>query len=230
MTQIANATQKSLFAFWSQLSTHKTQFETSLALANLDVPYYLSNAAWFPKPRKLQELRAWYETLKLPAAVIVSKNKSQTLERALSLASFKLERQFLLSELRELRIPSKGECSVEQVSWQQMHELSKLLAIHYEQPQLAFNIGKSLSTAMQNDKRIYAFLSYGPENANPKGGMLVFDDIRALNAMFILDPDRSLEQRLFQEAKALNQKAFVLKELSALSGNSALILERWSVP
>ncbi len=208
------------FAFWSLLAEEKADLAGGWALANRDVPYLLSNAAWYAKAERLGEVVPWCEARGLPPAVTVPGASAP--QPALVAAGFSLELTFGFREVRG----REGSSLVEQVSWTQTRYAGELLAAHYEQPDLALAIGQSLSRALQADSRVQAFLSYRDA---PVGTMITFEDEETLAATVLLDADGSLEARLKLEAKARGKRALVLEALpEGVRLSSKRGLERWS--
>lgn len=200
-------------SFWSLLASERGKLAGGLALANTEVPFYLSNAAWGADPARLGEVVAWYGARGLPSAVVVPSGAGAGLAER----GFALE---LALGFRAARVRA-GSSLVEQVGWAQLRHAGELLAAHYRQPGLALAIAGSLVRAAQDDPRVLAFLAYGGEGA-PTGAMIAFEGEASLDAMLLADPDGSLEARLAQEARALGRRARVLETRD--EGG----LERWA--
>ena len=211
------------FTFWSQLVTEKLTLSESTALANTDVPYYLSNALWHLSPGKLADFIPWYEARKLPPAVIVPAAKPHVLEQALLETNFTFELSFAFRKAQK----SLDKTITEQVNWTQMGYAGELLATYYEQPELAINIGKGLGEALQKDSNIKAFLAYEDE---PVGTMIIYQGEKALSAMLLVDNNGALEHRLVTEAEILGLDAYVLEPVvDEATSDPELMLERWSI-
>ena len=209
------------FTFWSHLITEQASLAGGEALAHLEVPYLLSNAAWYPKPGQLQSVAEWYAERELPPALIVPSTRKDTLERTLQEGPFMLERGFIFRETVE----TEAESVVEQVDWRQTRCAGELLARYYEQPELALTIASSLAQVMQESSNVQAFLSY---QDNPVGAMVTFEQEDVLAAMLLVDEDGGLEHHLAQDAAQRGMRAFVLEALpeGATVGGG---LERWSI-
>ena len=206
--------------FYQTLKTAQNKLGDGVALANTDVAYLLGNAGWHVTPNYLDELIGWYEIMGLPPAVIVSREDDRDI---LKDRGFTLERSFAF------RTPesSSSKAQVEQVSWSQMRYAGQLLAQHYEQPENALAIGKSLTKAMQANEGIRSFLAYEDEAT---GVMVTFETARHLVSMLSVDGDGSLENRLVQEARSLGLEPLILEALPEGVGVvGELGLERWSI-
>ena len=209
------------FAFWHHLTTEQANLPGGTALANTNVPYLLSNAAWYPKLGQLQSVAEWYAVCELPPALIVPGRKEDDIERTLQEGPFMLERGFTFREALE----THSETLVEQVDWRQTRYAGALLARHYEQPDLELAIASSLADAMQKNPSVQAFLSY---KEDPVGAMVTFERDDTLTAMLLVDGDGGLETRLAQDAARRGLKGLVLEALpdGVTAGGG---LERWSI-
>ena len=209
------------FTFWRNLITEQDNLLGGTALANRNVAYLLSNAAWYPEPGKSQGVAEWYAVRELPPALIVPSQRENTVERILQEGPFTLERGFTFREAFE----TPSESLVEQVDWRQTRYAGELLARHYDQPSLSLAIASSLAHAMQQNPSIQAFLSY---EENPVGAMVTFERDDTLTAMLLVDGDGGLETRLAQDATRRGLKGLVLEALSdgVTAGGG---LERWSI-
>lgn len=213
------------FAFWSNLTTEQSNLPGGLALAQTGVPYFLSNAAWYPKAGELKSITEWYAARDLPPAIIVSGLRDEELGRALQDGPFMLEKSF---HFRTAETGSNNTNSfVEQVNWSQSRYAAELLADFYEQPELKFAVAKSFTAALQTEPKIYLFLAY---NEDPIGMMVTFERGDTLSAMLLVDTDTDLETRLIQEAEIRGLSPLVLE---VLPKNTTLRagqgLERWSI-
>lgn len=213
------------FTFWSSLSTEQAKLSSAKALAHKDVPYYLSNAAWYPKPGDLNSVTEWYAARDLPPALIVPALRAEGLERSLQDNSFQFEKQFQFRPA--VSSPDTPDTIVEQVSWSQSRNAAKLLADFYEQPALDFAIAKSLTAALQAESSFELFLAY---DETPVGAMLTFESKAYLSAVLLVDNESSLETRLVQEADSRGLTPFILEPLpDDTTPNAKRSLERWSI-
>lgn len=212
------------FAFWSQLVTESAELAGGTALAHLDVPYYLSNAAWYPVAAELKSVTEWYAAKHLPPSLIVPSLRDETLERSLQDGPFMLEKSF---HFRNAEPRSNSKLLVEQVNWSQSRYAAELLANAYEQPDLSFAIAKSLTTALQAEPNIHLFLVY---DEKPVGVMVTFESKEILSAMLFVDSGGELETRLYQEAELRGLSPVVLEVLpDNTTLRSERSLERWSI-
>lgn len=201
-------------AFWALLATERAEMAGGLALANTEVPFYLSNAAWGANPARLGEVTPWYGARGLPSAVVVPGGGGAGLAER----GFALELAFGFRAARG----REGSSLVEQVGWAQLRQAGELLAAHYRQPGLALAIARSLVRAAQDDARVQTFLAYDIGGA-AVGALTAFAAAGALAAMLLVDPDGALEARLAREAHALGLRARVF-EAGGEGG-----LERWAL-
>ena len=209
------------FAFWRHLATEQANLPGGVALANLSVPYLLSNAAWYLKPGQLQSIAEWYAVRELPPALIVPSSREKTLERTLQEGPFMLERSFTFREAVE----TKSESLVEQVDWRQTRYAGELLARYYDQPDLGLPIASTLTQVMQQTSDVQLFLGYQDD---PVGTMVTFEQGDTLLAMLSVDKNGGLEARLAQDAVRRGLQGFVLEALPdgvTVGGG----LERWSI-
>ena len=214
-------TYDTAFAFWSLLSTEQEKLAGGVALANTDVPYFLSNAAWYPQVGELQGVAEWYAARGLPPALIAPSKREDALERALQEGPFRLEHAFTFREAAE----TPAESLVEQVDWRQTRYAGELLARHYEQPDLGLAIGSSLADAVQKYPPVQAFLSYRDD---PVGAMVTFEHDDALIATLLADEGGGLETRLAQDAARRGLRGMVMELLpeGVTTGGG---LERWVI-
>lgn len=212
------------FRFWSRLTTETEDLLGGRALANLEVPYLLANAAWYPQADELASLIDWYAERDLPPAVVISGDEDAGLAPALRTASFRLERAFILREARASPLPHG--VVTEQVSWTQMRYAGEVLAAHYQQPELALAIGAGMTRLLETSQDVLAVLGYAPEAS---GVMLALEHETALVAMLLADESGALEVRLRAEARAQGKRALVLEALPERTTSvSATALARWS--
>ena len=221
------------FAFWSFLSTDTAELPGGKALSHAEVPYLLSNAAWYPRPGELKSVAEWYAARDLPPALVAPALRAAKLENALRDGPFELERAFVFREAaaREAVREDEGQPErvrdvVEQVSWAQTRYAGELLAGFYEQPGLAVAVAKSLTEAMRHSADVQTFLAYRDE---PVGTAVAFERENLLSAMLLLESG-GLEARLVRDAEARGLTAFVLETLpEGVTFRSERSLERWSV-
>lgn len=212
------------FRFWSRLTTETDDLPGGRALANLEVPYLLANAAWYPQAGGLASLNDWYAERDLPPAVVIADHEAEGLEPALRAASFRPERAFIFREARASPLPR--DVVTEQVSWTQLRYAGEVLAAHYQQPELALAIGAGMARLLEASQDVLAFLSYAPE---PSGVMLALEHEAALLVMLLADESGALEARLCAEARAQGKRALVLEALPERTTSvSATALARWS--
>lgn len=204
---------KSLIDFWSDLSTETQQFSGTVCLANLDVPFFLSNAAWLYTTSSAQAVKTWYKSKNLPIALILDPKQT------LSPIGFSRKEQFRLRQTRA----SASNVVVEQVSWSQMHLVGELLASHYEQAELSFAIAKCLTNTMQDNQAILAFVAF---NETAAGTSITLETEHSLITMLTVD-DGSIENHLHTLAESLGKEAFILELSDPHESSSTVILERW---
>ena len=211
------------FTFWSLLSTETAELAGGTALAHAEVPYLLSNAAWYPRPGELKSVAEWYAARDLPPALVVPGLRDDVLERTLQDGPFDLEQSFVF---RPAEVTDTSQNVVEQVSWAQTRYAGDLLASFYGQPDLAVAIAKSLTNAMQQNSDVQTFLAYQSE---PVGTMVTFEKEKTLSSMLLVESG-GLESRLVLEAAARGSTAFVLEPLpTGVTFRSRRSLERWSI-
>lgn len=211
------------YRFWSLLSSDKEILPGGKALANLEVPLLLANAAWYPKAAWLSSVFRWYEQRNLPPAVIVPGLKDQQLEYSLHQGSFCLELAlgFFQPDFKNM------SDLVEQVSWLQNRTSARLLAEHYGETAWELELSQTLTRAMQSNADIQNYLAY---NDKPKGAMITFTQTPFHLAMLLADAGGALKHRLVQDANRLNCQAYVLSTLSEKDTISPEYrLERWSI-
>ena len=210
------------FSFWSLLSTEQAEISGGRALAHSEVPYLLSNAAWYPRPGELKSVTEWYAARDLPPALIVPGERDDAVEHILQDGPFTVEQSFIFRAAE----PDEAASVVEQVSWAQTRYAGELLAGFYGQPELAVAVAKSLTNAVQQSPAVQVFLAYEDE---PVGTMVAFERENALSSMLLVESG-GLEPRLAQEAAARGLQAFVLEPLPAgVTFRSRRSLERWSI-
>ena len=212
------------FSFWSLLTTEKAELAGGRALLHSEVPYLLSNAAWYPQPGRLKSVAEWYAARDLPPALVVPALRDDNLERTLQEGPFELERAFIFREAEPQ--PEHAEDVVEQVSWTQTRYAGDLLASFYGQADLSIAVAKSVAKAMQHTPAVQTFLAYEKE---PVGVMVTFEQENVLSAMLLVGSG-GLEHRLAQEAAARSLRGVVLEALpEGIDQRSEMSLERWSI-
>ena len=215
-----------IFSFWSQLGQLEIT-DSGHALINLEVPFYLSNAIWYPNSENFDPIQAYYKAKQLPPAVIISNEKSKQLEPLLHQHAFQYKRSFQLRKANST-LTSHHDIHVEQVSWSLMRYAAELIANHYEQPDLLHSLSKQLTHLLQTDQKATAYLAYQNEAA---GAMISYESKNHTTAMLLVDVEGQLEHRLAQDAIQLNKQALILEALSpGVTESSHYIIERWSIP
>jgi hypothetical protein len=212
------------FNFWSLLTTEKESLSGGVALANLEVPFLLANAAWYPNAGELKTVAEWYSKRGLPPAVIVPALRDEALERALREDSFRLEQTFCFSRLEAGSFLKHNTRSVEQASWLQSRVAGDLLAAHFGEPQLGSLIGQTLSKAMQDVRHIRNYLAY--EN-KPVAAMIAFEQDGILASMLTTQSDL-FASTLLEEASIFEITPYLFEETGE-APNPSLCLERWSI-
>lgn len=207
-----------LLSFWQELANEVQQDQACL-LANLSIPFYLSNAAWLNHQHEFDDslISNWYQTRALPVAVL------QKAESLILPEPYKLEHKFILRKAKSNQSESKE--ITEQVNWSQLRFVAQLLATKYEQPDLVHELSKGLSKAMQNNPQIIAYLAY---DETAISALIAYITKTHLIAMLTKDNTGILEHRLYADAQQQNKTALVL-DLEELQSNEnpELILERW---
>jgi hypothetical protein len=213
------------FEFWSLLITEQQNLAGGTALANLEVPFLFSNAAWYPKIGKLKTVAEWYARRRLPPALIVPTERNTELERSLQEGLFSLEHSFGFQKVHIFSLLSKKQdVTIEQTSWTQTRVTGDLLALHYNEPSLGIAIGKSLSVAMQNSSQIRNYIAYAEK---PVAAMVTFEQNGILAAM-LCSQSKLFSQTLLEEASHLGLEPYIF-ETASHTNNKTLCLERWSI-
>ena len=212
------------FAFWSLLTTEYEPLTGSIALANVSVPFLLSNAAWYPKVGELKTVAEWYARRGLPPAMIVSSQRNPELEQTLQEGPFTLEQSFRFQSVHLPSLLRKQNSVVEQTPWTQARVTGDLLAQHYGEPDLGVAIGKSLSEAMQNSSYIRNYIAY---EQKPVAAMVTFEQNGVLTAM-LCSQNNLFSQTLLEEASHVGLEPYIFDTISD-SVNKAFCLERWSI-
>lgn len=212
------------FQFWSLLTTEKEELLGGFALANLELPLLLANAAWYPQVGQLKTVAEWYAKRNLPAALIVSGSKDKTLEHTLQEGPFTLEQSFGFLQLN----PQETSMAVvEQASWLQARNSADILARFYGEGQWNLELANTLSKAMQADLRIQNYITYA---SKPVGAMITFTEKPFHIAMLCGDSEGALWNRLEQDAQNLHCTAYVLQVVDKPQQvKPEDRLERWSI-
>jgi hypothetical protein len=121
------------FEFWSLLTTECENLAGGIALANLEAPFLLSNAAWYPKIGELKTIAQWYAKRGLPPALVVPSVRDEDLEHALQESAFTLEKTFAFIPIHTSSLIRLTNNTVEQASWLQSRVTAELLATHFGQ-------------------------------------------------------------------------------------------------
>ena len=175
------------------LATQQEKLAGGFALANLELPLLLSNAAWYPQVGQLNTVAEYYAKRKLPPALIVSGIKDKTLERTLLEGPFTLEQTFGFVQYESY----ETSIIVEQTSWLQSRNSADLLSNHYGESQWNLGLAQTLSKAMQADSRIQNYLAY---DSKPVAAMITFTEKPFHVAMLFSDYQGALWNRLEQDA------------------------------
>jgi hypothetical protein len=212
------------FAFWSCLTTERANLAGGTALANLEVPLLLANAAWYPKVGELQSVAQWYGERGLPPAVIVPNVRDLELEDTLQAGPFTLEQTFCFSPVTATSLLRLNHHTVEQSSWLRSRVAADLLATSFDGAAWAFGLSQTLSRALQDSKRIRSYLAYQDKAV---ASMITFEQGSILAA--ILTSDIScFTKTLLEESSNLGLQAYLFG-LANPNVNSDLCLERWSI-
>jgi hypothetical protein len=215
------------FTFWSHLATEHEPLAGGIALANLEVPFLLANAAWYPKVGDLKTVAAWYAKRSLPPALIVPALREPDLERTLRDGPFTLEQRFIFQSIHVASLLRMQTIIVEQTAWTQARVTGDLLAQHFGEEGLGVAIGKQISGAMQSSSQIRNYIAY---DTKPIAAMVTFEYNGILAAMLSSDA-KLFSQTLLQEAGHVGLEAhfFETIDLETYQENNSLALERWSI-
>jgi hypothetical protein len=224
-TQAPFDTYAFAFNFWSLLTTERENLPGGIALANLEAPFLLANAAWYPKSGELQTVEAWYGKRGLPPAVIVPTLRDKELGRTLQESSFRLGETFCFSPLTTPSLLRLNHHAVEQASWLQSRATAELLAVHFGEAQLGSSIALILARAMQASKKIRNYLAYQDKAV---AAMIAFEHNHILAGMLTTNPE-IFQQTLLEEAGIFDFTAYAFAISDSARANSALCLERWSI-
>jgi hypothetical protein len=213
------------FAFWSLFTTERENFPGGIALANLEVPFLLANAAWYPKADELKTISEWYAKRDLPPAIIVTAHRDEALERTLQEGPFMVEQSFSFLPVSTFSLLRQNNHHVEQASWLQSRVTAELLASHFGQAKVALSVSQTLSKAMQDSSKIRNYIAYQDK---PLAAMVTFEQAGILAAMLTTDA-KPFTQTLLEEATTFGLKPYVFEELSNPDIEASLCLERWSI-
>jgi hypothetical protein len=213
------------FAFWSHFTTEREDLASGVALANLEVPFLLANAAWYSKADELKTISEWYAKRDLPPALIVSASRDGELERTLRESAFTLEETFAFTSISAASFIRLNSPMVEQASWLQSRVTAELLATHFGQEDLGIPISQTLSRAMQNQEKIRNYLAYQDKSV---AAMVTFEQHDILAAMLTTNAEL-FTQTLLGEATTLGLKPYIFEELNDTDTQASFRLERWSI-
>lgn len=213
------------FSFWSLLTTERENIAGGVALANLEAPFLLANAAWYPKAGELETVAQWYGKRSLPAAIIVPSVCDAELEHALQGSSFRLEQTFCFFALTTPSLLRLNHHTVEQASWLQSRVTAELLAEHFGEAQLGSSIAQTLARAMQGSKKIRNYLAYQDKAV---AAMIAFEQDGVLASMLTTHIE-VFQQTLLEKAGIFDFTAYTFAISDSAQAKSALCLERWSI-
>ncbi len=213
------------FNFWSLLTTEREDLPGGVALANLESPLFLANAAWYPKAGDLNTVAQWYAKRGLPPAVIVPTLRDEGLEHTLQESAFTLEKTFAFIPIHTSSLIRLTNNTVEQASWLQSRVTAELLATHFGQAEFAIGMSQTLSRAMQKQQSIRIYLVYDDK---PVAAMVTFEQNSIIAAMLI-SGTHLFTQTLLQEATILGLEPFTFELSNTLEINVSNRLERWSI-
>lgn len=214
------------FGFWSLLTTEREDLSGGIALANLEAPFLLSNAAWYPKVGELKTITEWYAKRGLPPALIVPSLRDEDLERTLREGPFMLEQTFSFSPVSVTSLLRQNHRTIEQASWLQSRVTAELLASHFGQADFALEISQTLSWAMQGSSFIRTHIAY--QTQKPLAAMVTFEQHGTLAAMLMSDK-HIFTQTLLQEADTFKIMPYLFETSDGADANPSLCLERWSI-
>jgi hypothetical protein len=213
------------FNFWSLLTTEREELPGGVALANLETPFLLANAAWYPKVGELKTVAEWYAKRDLPPAVIVPSLREEGLERTLQEGPFRLEQTFCFSPVSTPSLLRLNQHKVEQSSWLRSRVAADLLTNTFGQPEWAFALSQTLAKALQSSSQIHSYLAYQDKAV---ASMITFEEGGSVAAMLTSDASR-FTQTLLEEASNLSLKPYVFAEAASSAVTTELCLERWSI-
>jgi hypothetical protein len=212
------------FSFWSLLTTEREDLEGGITLANLETPFLLSNAAWYPKAGELKTIAKWYAKRGLPPALVVPSVRDEDTEHTLREGPFILEQTFCFSPVTTSPLLRLNQYTVEQSSWLRSRVAADLLASSFGGTKWSFALSQTLSRALQNSSQIRSYLAYQDKAV---ASMITFEENGTLAAMLTSDVGQ-FTKTLLEEAGNLGLKPCIF-EVASVDGNSELCLERWSI-
>lgn len=213
------------FNFWSLLTTEHEALSGGVALANLEVPLLLANAAWYPKVGELKTVAEWYGKRGLPPALIVPTLRDEDLERTLQEGPFRLEQTFSFSPAAPPSLLRLNQHTVEQSSWLRSRVAANLLASSFGGAEWGLALSQSLSRALQGSSHVHSYLAYQDKAV---AAMITFEEGGILAAMLSSDSSR-FTKTLLEEAGNLGLKPYVFEEATSSKVKPELCLERWSI-
>jgi hypothetical protein len=214
------------FAFWSLLTTEREDLPGGVTLANLEAPFLLSNAAWYPKVGEFKTIAEWYAKRGLPPALIVPSARDEDLERTLREGPFRPEQTFSFSPVSVASLLRQNHRTIEQASWLQSRVTAELLATHFGGAEFAVGMSQTLSRAMQNSNHIRNYIAY--QTNKPIAAMVTFEQHGTLTAMLV-NSTHIFTQTLLQEADTFKMMPYLFETSDGANTNTSLSLERWSI-
>jgi hypothetical protein len=214
------------FSFWSLLTTTRENLPGGVALANLEAPFLLSNAAWYPKVGELKTVAEWYAKRGLPPALVVPSVRDEDLGRTLREGAFELEQTFSFSPISVTSLLRQNHRTIEQASWLQSRVTAELLASHFGQEEFAVGMSQTLSRAMQGSGQVRAHIAY--QSNKPLAAITTFEQEGILAAM-LTSQAQLFTQTLLQEADTFKMMPYLFEVSNQTEINPLLSLERWSV-
>lgn len=213
------------FSFWSLFTTEHEDLAGGIALANLEAPFLLSNAAWYPKTGELNIIAEWYTKRGLPPTLIVPSVRDESLEHTLREGPFVLEQTFSFSPTSLTSLLRQNHWTTEQTSWLQSRVTAELLAAHFGQTDFAVGVSQTLSRAMQGSSHVRTYIAY--QTQKPIATMVTFEQHGTL-AVMLTNDIHIFTQTLLQEANTFKLMPYLFETAEA-ADNPSLCLERWSI-
>jgi hypothetical protein len=210
------------FNFWSLLTTEREDLAGGIALANLEVPLLLSNAAWYPKVGELQSVAEWYSKRGLPPAMIVPKELSKDL---LQEGPFRLEQTFCFTPVATPSLLRLNQYTVEQSSWLRSRVAADLLASSFGGAEWGPGLSQTLSRALQDSSQVRSYLAYQDKAV---ASMITLEQDGILAAMLTSDASR-FTRTLLGEASNLGLQPYLFEAATTSHVKPELCLERWSI-
>jgi hypothetical protein len=214
------------FGFWSLLTTECEDLPSGVTLANLEAPFLLSNAAWYPKVGELKTLAEWYAKRGLPPALVVPSVRDEELERTLREGPFVLEQTFSFSPVSVTSLLRQNHRAIEQASWLQSRVTAELLATHFGAAEFAVGMSQTLSRAMQGSSHLRTYIAY--QTQKPIAAMVTFEQHGTLAAM-LTNNIQIFTQTLLQEADTFKMMPYMFETSNGANTDTSLCLERWSI-